>query len=72
MEVGSVIKDRKTGNLGVVIEVRNVNVLAIEKLSVFSVMWKDNELIEDVFGEQLLNERYELAGLPPLQIKLDT
>jgi len=72
MEVGSVIKDRKTGNLGVVIEVRNVNVLAIEKLSVFSVMWKDNELIEDVFGKQLLNERYELAGLPPLQIKLDT
>ena len=72
MEVGSVIKDRKTGNLGVVIEVRNVNVLAIEKLSVFSVMWKDNELIENVFGEQLLNERYELAGLPPLQIKLDT
>ena len=72
MEVGSVIKDRKTGNLGVVIEVRNVNVLAIEKLSVFSVMWKDNELIENVFGEQLLNERYELAGLPPLQIKADT
>jgi|TARA_R110000824_G_C14820390_1_gene636654 hypothetical protein len=72
MEVGSVIKDKKTGNLGVVIEVRNVNVLAIEKLSVFSVMWKDNELIEDVFGKQLLNERYELAGLPPLQIKLDT
>tara|TARA_R110002153_G_C12897577_1_gene451725 strand:- start:136 stop:354 length:219 start_codon:yes stop_codon:yes gene_type:complete len=72
MEVGSVIKDKKTGNLGVVVEVRNVNVLAIEKLSVFSVMWKDNELIENVFGEQLLNERYELAGLPPLQIKLDT
>ena len=72
MEVGSVIKDRKTGNLGVVIEIRNVNVIAIEKLSVFSVMWKDDELIEDVFGEQLLNERYELAGLPPLQIKLDT
>jgi len=72
MEVGSVIKDRKTGNLGVVIEVRNVNVLAIEKLSVFSVMWKGNELIENVFGEQLLNERYELAGLPPLQIKSDT
>tara|TARA_R110000787_G_C13320546_1_gene436417 strand:- start:745 stop:963 length:219 start_codon:yes stop_codon:yes gene_type:complete len=72
MEVGSVIKDRKTGNLGVVIEIRNVNVIAIEKLSVFSVMWKDDELIEDVFGEQLLNERYKLAGLPPLQIKLDT
>ena len=72
MEVGSVIKDRKTGNLGVVIEIRNVNVIAIEKLSVFSVMWKDDELIEDVFGEQLLNERYKLAGLSPLQIKLDT
>ena len=72
MEVGSVIKDRKTGNLGVVIEVRNVNVLAIEKLSVFSVMWKGDELIENVFGEQLLNERYEFAGLPPLQIKSDT
>jgi len=67
MEEGSVIKDKKTGNLGVIIEVRNVNVIGIEKLPVFSVMWKGDDLIESVIGEELLNQRYEFVS----QIKDD-
>ena len=68
MQVGSIIRDKRTGNLGAIIEVRNVNVIGIERLPVFSVMWRGDELVENVIGQQLLNERYEFVS----QIKADT
>tara|TARA_A100001515_G_scaffold107446_2_gene88262 strand:+ start:796 stop:1002 length:207 start_codon:yes stop_codon:yes gene_type:complete len=68
MQVGSIIRDKRTGNLGAIIEVRNVNVIGIERLPVFSVIWRGDELVENVIGQQLLNERYEFVS----QIKADT
>ena len=68
LQVGSIIRDKRTGNLGAIIEVRNVNVIGIERLPVFSVMWRGDELVENVIGQQLLNERYEFVS----QIKADT
>ena len=67
MEVGSVIKDKKSGNLGVIFEVRCMNVIGIEKLPVYRVLWHDDPLEENVMGTQLLNERYEFVR----QIKAD-
>ena len=68
MQVGSIIRYKRTGNLGAIIEVRNVNVIGIERLPVFSVIWRGDELVENVIGQQLLNERYEFVS----QIKADT
>jgi len=67
MKAGSVIRDKKTGSLGVIVDVRNVNVIAIENLPVFCVMWEGSTLAESVIGEQLLNDRYEFVR----QIKAD-
>ena len=67
MEVGSVIKDKRTGNLGVIFEVCCMNVIGIENLPVYRVLWHDDPLEENVMGTQLLNERYELVS----QIKDD-
>ena len=61
MEVGSVIKDKKSGNLGVIFEVRCMNVIGIEKLPVYRVLWHDDPLEENVIGTQLLSERYEFV-----------
>ena len=61
MEVGSVIKDKKSGNLGVIFEVRCMNVIGIEKLPVYRVLWHDDPLEENVMGTELLNERYEFV-----------
>ena len=68
MQVGSIIRDKRTGNLGAIIEVSNVNVIGIERLPVFSVIWRGDELVENVIVQQLLNERYEFVS----QIKADT
>ena len=67
MEVGSVIKDKKSGNLGVIFEVCCMNVIGIEKLPVYRVLWHDDPLEENVIGTQLLSERYEFVR----QIKAD-
>jgi hypothetical protein len=67
MEVGSVIKDKRTGNLGVIFEVCCMNVIGIENLPVYRVLWHDDPLEENVMGTQLLNERYEFVS----QIKDD-
>lgn len=67
MEVGSVIKDKKSGNLGVIFEVCRMNVIGIEDLPVYRVLWRGETLEENVIGNQLLNERYELVS----QIKDD-
>ena len=67
MEVGSVIKDKRTGNLGVIFEVCCMNVIAIENLPVYRVLWHGDILEENVIGTQLLNERYEFVR----QIKAD-
>jgi hypothetical protein len=67
MEVGSVIKDKRTGNLGVIFEVCCMNVIGIEKLPVYRVLWHNDPLEENVIGTQLLNERYEFVR----QIKAD-
>ena len=63
MHSGSVIKDKRTGNLGIIISVWNANVLGMESLPIFSVIWKGVEMIEDVYGEQLLNQRYEFIRM---------
>ena len=67
MEVGSVIKDKKSGNLGVIFEVCCMNVIGIESLPVYRVLWHGDVLEENVIGTQLLNERYEFVR----QIKAD-
>ena len=67
MEVGSVIKDKKSGNLGVIFEVCCMNVIGIESLPVYRVLWHGDALVENVIGTQLLNERYEFVS----QIKAD-
>ena len=67
MEVGSVIKDKKSGNLGVIFEVCHMNVIGIENLPVYRVLWHGDALEENVIGTQLLNERYEFVS----QIKAD-
>ena len=67
MEVGSVIKDKKSGNLGVIFEVCCMNVIGIEGLPVYRVLWHGDTLEENVIGTQLLNERYEFVR----QIKAD-
>ena len=67
MEVGSVIKDKRTGNLGVIFEVCYMNVIGIENLPVYRVLWHGDALEENVIGNQLLSERYELVS----QIKAD-
>ena len=61
MEVGSVIKDKRTGNLGVIFEVCCMNVIGIENLPVYRVLWHDDPLEENVMGTELLNERYEFV-----------
>ena len=61
MEVGSVIKDKKSGNLGVIFEVCCMNVIGIEELPVYRVLWHGDTLEENVMGTQLLNERYEFV-----------
>jgi|TARA_R110002049_G_C9029963_1_gene551964 hypothetical protein len=61
MEVGSVIKDKKSGNLGVIFEVCHMNVIGIEELPVYRVLWRGESLEENVVGNQLLNERYEFV-----------
>jgi hypothetical protein len=61
MEVGSVIKDKKSGNLGVIFEVCHMNVIGIEELPVYRVLWRGEPLEENVMGTELLNERYELV-----------
>ena len=61
MEVGSVIKDKRTGNLGVIFEVCCMNVIGIENLPVYRVLWHGGALEENVMGTQLLNERYEVV-----------
>jgi hypothetical protein len=61
MEVGSVIKDKKSGNLGVIFEVCHMNVIGIEELPVYRVLWRGEPLEENVVGNQLLNERYEFV-----------
>ena len=67
MEVGSVIKDKRTVNLGVIFEVCRMNVIGIENLPVYRVLWHGDALEENVIGTQLLNERYEFVS----QIKAD-
>ena len=67
MEVGSVIKDKKSGNLGVIFEVCCMNVIGIETLPVYRVLWRGDALEDNVIGTQLLNERYEFVR----QIKAD-
>ena len=67
MEVGSVIKDKRTGNLGVIFEVCCMNVIGIESLPVYRVLWHGDALEENAIGTQLLNERYEFVR----QIKAD-
>ena len=67
VEVGSVIKDKRTGNLGVIFEVCCMNVIGIENLPVYRVLWHGDTLEENVIGTQLLNERYEFVR----QIKAD-
>ena len=67
MEVGSVIKDKKSGNLGVIFEVCRMNIIAIENLPVYRVLWHGDALEENFIGTQLLNERYEFVR----QIKAD-
>ena len=67
MEVGSVIKDKKSGNLGVIFEVCHMNVIGIENLPVYRVLWHGDALEENVIGNQLLSERYEFVS----QIKAD-
>ena len=61
MKVGSVIKDKKSGNLGVIFEVCHMNVIGIEELPVYRVLWRGEPLEENVMGTELLNERYELV-----------
>jgi hypothetical protein len=61
MEVGSVIKDKKSGNLGVIFEVCHMNVIGIEELPVYRVLWRGEPLEENVMGTELLNERYEFV-----------
>ena len=67
MEVGSVIKDKRTGNLGVIFEVCHMNIIGIENLPVYRVLWRGDPLEENVIGNQLLSERYEFVS----QIKAD-
>ena len=67
MKEGTLIRDRKTGNLGIIIEVRYANVVGIENLPLFCIMWQNQEATEDIIGQQLLNERYEFVT----QIKAD-
>ena len=52
MEVGSVIKDKRTGNLGVIFEVCRMNVIGIENLPVYRVLWHGDALEENVIGTQ--------------------
>jgi len=44
-----------------------MNVIGIEDLPVYRVLWHDDPLEENVMGTQLLNERYEFVR----QIKAD-
>jgi hypothetical protein len=67
MKEGSLIRDRSTGKLGIIIEVRHANVIGIEKLPLFCIMWQNQEATEDIIGQQLLSERYEFVT----QIKAD-
>ena len=67
MKEGSLIRDRRTGNLGIIIEVRHANVIGIESLPLFCIMWQNQEVTENIIGQQLLNERYEFVT----QIKAD-